>query len=150
VIAIFAVPEKFVSSTWNAALGAVTDSIGCQYSVSASGVLTLQVVENADGSVAGEASTTAHINIVTTYTPPFDTCTALPFDVMGSGPLGGSEAQLSARLANASGSFQLVFSGARNGTTITGSASVDETLHDGGGNPYPTQGMTGNFSSTKQ
>jgi hypothetical protein len=150
VVATFALPETFVSTTWNASLGSVTDSIGCQYSVSASGVLTFALVENSDGSVGGTASTNAHINIVNTYTPQYDTCTALPFDIAAMGPITGNDAQLDANLRSSGGSFTMSFAGTRNGTTITGSATVNETLRDGSGTPYPVSGGTGSFSATKQ
>jgi hypothetical protein len=150
VVATFALPETFVSSTWNASLGGVTDSIGCQYAVSASGVLTFALVENSDGSVTGTASTNAHIDIVNTYTPPYDTCTALPFDIAAMGPISGNDGQLGANLSSSGGSFTMTFAGARNGATIHGSATVDETLRDGSGTPYPVSGGTGGFALNQQ
>jgi hypothetical protein len=150
VTATFALSERFVSNTWSASLGTVTDGIGCQYAISASGVLTLNVVENSNGSVSGTGSTTAHIGIVTVYTPPYDTCTSLPFDTSGTGNLGGNDASLTASLASSGGGFTLAFTGTRSGTTITGSATVHETLSDGSGTSYPTSGATGGFTATKQ
>ncbi len=149
VTATFSVSETFVSNTWNANLGSVTNTVGCQYAVSASGILTLHVVENT-GSVSGTGSTTAHINIVVTYTPPFTTCTASPFDTQGDGNITGTDANLSSALASQSGVFTFTFTGTRNGNAITGSAAVHETLHDSGGNPYPVSGNTGNFALAKQ
>lgn len=150
VTATFALSETFVSNTWSASLGTVTDGLGCQYAVSASGVLTLNVVENSNGTVSGTASTTAHINIVTVYTPPYDTCTSLPFDTSGSGNIGGNDASLTASLASSGGNFTFAFAGSRSGTTITGSATAGQTLRDGYGTAYPTSGSTGSFSATKQ
>lgn len=150
VTAAFDLSETFVSNTWNVSLGTITDGIGCQYAISASGVLTLNVVEKSNGSVAGTGSTTAHINIVTVYTPPYDTCTSLPFDTSGSGNLTGSDASLSASLASTGGNFTMAFTGSRSGTTITGSATVSQTLRDGFGTAYPTSGSTGSFTATKQ
>lgn len=149
VIATFDPSETFVSGTWSAAMGSVTDNIGCRYSVSASGVLTLGVVEKS-GSVTGTSSTTAHIGIVNTLSPPATTCTALPFDTSGAGTLSGSDAALTSSLASTGGNFTMTFSGSRSGTTITGSATVHETLKDGVGNAYPTSGTTASFSATKQ
>ncbi len=150
VIATFELSETFLSGTWNASLGSVTDGIGCQYSVSASGVLTLKVVERSNGTAAGSASTTAHINIVNTFAPAFTTCTALPFDTSGSGDISGSDANLSAPLASSGGNFTMTFTGTRSGTTINGSAAVHQTLRDGSGVAYPTSGNTGTFALTKQ
>lgn len=149
VTATFDLSETFVSGTWSAGLGSVTDTIGCRYAISASGVMTLQVVESG-GAVLGTGSTTAHIGIVTTYTPPYDTCTARPFDITGAGNLSGSDAALTAALASSGGSFNFSFSGVRSGTTITGSASVHETLKDGAGNSYPVSGTTASFTATRQ
>jgi len=149
VTATFRLSETFVSNTWNTNLGTVTNFIGCRYAVSASGVLTLQVVENA-GSVTGTGSTTAHFNVVVTYTPPGDTCTGNPFDTQANGNITGSDANLSAALASSSGAFTFTFSGTRSGNTINGSAVVHDTLHDGSGNPYPVTGNTGNFALAKQ
>jgi hypothetical protein len=150
VIATFELAETFLSGTWNASLGTVTDSIGCQYAISASGVLTLKVVERLGGTAVGSASTTAHIDIVNTASPPFTTCTPLPFDTSGTGDISGSDASLAASLASSSGRFTFAFSGARSDTTITGSAVVHETLQDGYGVDYPTSGNTGTFALTKQ
>ena len=149
VIATFDPSETFVSGTWSAPMGSVTDNIGCTYSVSASGVLTLGVVEKL-GSVTGTSGTTAHIGIVNTYSPPYTTCTALPFDTSGSGTLSGSDAALTSSLASSSGNFTMTFNGSRSGTTITGSATIHETLKDANGYAYPTSGTTANFSATKQ
>ena len=150
VTATFALSETFVSNTWSASLGTITDGIGCQYAISASGVLTLNVVENSNGTVSGTGTTTAHIGIVTVYTPPYDTCTSLPFDTSGSGNLVGNDTTLTASLASSGGGFTLAFTGTRSGTTITGSATIHETLKDGSGTSYPTSGATGSFSATKQ
>src|SRR5258708_34957823 len=98
VDATFELSETFVSGTWNASLGSVTDGIGCRYSVSASGVLTLNVIDRTGGTPAGTGSTTAHIGIVTAYSPPYTTCTALPFDTSGTGNITGSDASLSVSL----------------------------------------------------
>ena len=87
---------------------------------------------------------------MTTYIPPYDTCTAMPFDVASTGPITGNDLQLSAALRSAGGGFTLTFGGARNGNMMTGSAVVNETLHDGGNNPYPTSGNTGMFAANKQ
>jgi hypothetical protein len=150
VDATFELSETFVSGTWNASLGSITDGIGCRYSVSASGVLTLNLIERTGGTAAGTGSTTAHIGIVTTYSPPYTTCTALPFDTSGTGNITGSDASLSVSLASASGNFRMAFTGTRSGTTITGSAAINQTLRDGSGTAYPTSGNTGNFTLTKQ
>jgi hypothetical protein len=149
VTATFTLAEKFVSGTWNVNLGTVTDYLGCKYAVSASGVLTLEVVEN-NGAVNGTGSTAAHVNIVTTYSPPYTTCTSNPFDTTPTGPLSGNDANLNAALANASGSAHFNFTGTRNGTTISGSATFSDTLRDGSGNQYPTSGNTGPFNLAKQ
>jgi hypothetical protein len=149
VTATFRLLETFVSSTWNADLGSVANTSGCRYAVSASGVLTLQVVENS-GSVTGTGSTTAHINIVLTYAPPYTTCTASPFDTQGNGNITGNDANLNATLANSSGAFTFTFNGSRNGNTINGSAAVHETLHDSTGTAYSVSGNTGNFAAVKQ
>jgi len=100
--------------------------------------------------VSGTGSTTAHIGIVTVYTPPYDTCTSLPFDTNGTGTLGGNDASLTASLASSGGGFTMAFTGTRTGTTITGSATIHETLKDGAGTSYPTSGATASFSATKQ
>jgi hypothetical protein len=150
VTATFELSETFLSGTWNASLGTVTDGIGCQYSVSASGVLTLAVVERSNGTAAGTASTTAHIGIVNTFAPAFTTCTALPFDTSGAGNITGNDANLAASLASSGGNFTMTFTGTRSGTTINGSAAVHQTLRDGNGVGYPTSGSTGTFASTKQ
>jgi hypothetical protein len=110
----------------------------------------LKLVEKADGTVSGTASTTAHIGIVTTYTPPYDTCTALPFDVNATGTIAGNDAQLTASLASSGGAFTLAFTGSRSGNTINGSANINETLHDGSGSPHPVSGTTANFAIHKQ
>jgi len=149
VTATFSLSERFVSNTWSASLGTVTDGLGCQYAITASGVLTLNVIENSNGTVSGTASTTAHIGITTTYSPPYTTCTSLPFDTSGSGNLSGSDASLSASLASSGGNFTMSYSGTRSGTTIMGSATVHQTLRDGNGVAYPTSGSTGSFSATK-
>lgn len=149
VIATFDLSETFVSGTWSASLGSVTDNLGCQYSVSASGVLTLGVVEKS-GSVTGSSSTTAHIGIVNTHAPPYTSCTALPFDTSGAGSLSGSDAALTSSLASSGGSFTMTYNGTRSGTTISGSATVHQTLKDANGTTYPTSGTTATFSATKQ
>src|SRR6266567_2516932 len=122
VTATFGLSQTFVSGTWSKALGTVTDVIGCQYAISASGVLTMGVVENADGTVSGTSSTTAHIGIVTTYSPSYTTCTALPFDVTATGNIAGTDASLTATLASSNGNFTMTFTGARNASVITGTA----------------------------
>ena len=150
VTATFDLSETFVSNTWSASLGTVTDSIGCRYAISASGVMTLNVVENLNGTMSGTGSTTAHIGIVTVYTPPYDTCTAMPFDTSGTGNISGSDASFTASLSSSGGNFSMTFTGTRSGTTITGSATVSQTLRDGSGTAYPTSGTTGSFTATKQ
>jgi len=100
--------------------------------------------------MSGTGSTTAHIGIVTVYTPPYDTCTAMPFDTSGTGNISGSDASFTASLSSSGGNFSMTFTGTRSGTTITGSATVSQTLRDGSGTAYPTSGTTGSFTATKQ
>lgn len=150
VTATFSQVETFVSNSYAASLGSVTGDLGCRYAVSASGILTLEVVENADGTVSGNASSTPRIGIVTTYSPPFTTCTSLPFDVSATGAITGSDANLAAALASANGAFTMAFTGARSGTTITGSAVITQTLHDGAGTAYVLSGPTAPFTATKR
>lgn len=148
--ATFILAEKFQTITdWSVDLGTVTDYLGCQYAVSASGNLTLSIVENA-GAVTGTGTATAHVNIVTTYTPPYDTCTANPFDTTLTGDVTGNDAALAVALANPSGSGHFNFDGARNGATINGSGAFSFTLRDGSGNAYPTQGNTEGFVLNEQ
>jgi len=112
--------------------------------------MTLNVVENLNGTMSGTGSTTAHIGIVTVYTPPYDTCTAMPFDTSGTGNISGSDASFTASLSSSGGNFGMTFTGTRSGTTINGSATVRQTLRDGSGTAYPTSGTTGSFTATKQ
>jgi hypothetical protein len=130
-------------------MNGVSDSIGCQYSVSASGTVTFNVNEN-NGSIAGTATTLVHIDIVTTYTPPNDTCTGLPFDATMSGDITGSDASLTANLATSGGAGRFMFTGSRSSATITGSADVSYALVDNSGTTHPSKGSTGNFDATKQ
>ena len=52
-----------MSAAYNAPMNSVTDSLGCQYSVAASGQVTFDVVESG-GMVTGTATTPAQIDIV--------------------------------------------------------------------------------------
>lgn len=142
-------PEVFVSVNYNAPMNGVGDSLGCQYSVSASGQVTFDVVES-NGMVTGTATTAANIDVVTTYTPPNDTCTGNPFTAMMSGNLGGTDANLTASLATSGGAGAFVFTGTRSGTTITGSATISYNLVDGSGASHPSSGTTGTFTATEQ
>jgi hypothetical protein len=142
-------PEVFVSTTYNAPMSAVSDSIGCQYSVSASGQVTFNVVEN-NGVVTGTAVTPAQIDVQVTFTPPNDTCTGNPFTANMSGNLSGNDASLNASLATSGGAGSFVFTGTRSGSTITGSATISYTLQDGSGAMHPSSGTTGTITATKQ
>jgi hypothetical protein len=146
--ATFMLSETFVSATYNAPMSSVTDSIGCEYSVSASGIVTFNLSES--GGLSGAATTTAHLDIVNTFTPPNDTCNALPFDAPMVGDISGSDASLAAHLATPHGLGTFVYSGVRSGTTITGTATVSYSLVDAAGNRYPSSGSTGSFTATEQ
>ena len=129
-------------------MSSVTDSIGCEYSVSASGIVTFNLSES--GGLSGTATTTAHLDIVNTVTPPNDTCNALPFDAAMAGEISGSDASLAAHLATPHGAGTFVFSGARSGTTMSGSATISYSLVDAAGNHYASTGTTGSFAATEQ
>ncbi len=148
VTAKFMLSETFVSATWNAPMNSVTDSIGCEYSVSASGIVTFNLSES--GGLSGTATTTAYIDIVNTVTPPNDTCNALPFDAPMAGEISGSDASLEAHLATPHGAGTFVFSGARSGTTMNGAATISYSLVDAAGNHYASTGTTGSFIATEQ
>ncbi len=127
---------------FSAALGNVTlASTGCSYDVSISGTLTFALAE-ANGQVSGTSASAPSIQINSSYSPPSTSCTESPFSVSATGTLSGDDADLETTLTDptANPDFQMSFSGARNGGSITGSLSVNDTLHDNEGNAYPVSG----------
>ena len=132
------------SGAYSASLGNVTGLAGCNWSVSASGTLTLNVAELSGGTLTGLSASQPYIDIAVLS----GGCTSTPFtisDAMGS--LSGSKSSMTTTLSSATNTyFTMQFDGALDAGTITGSALLQDTLHDSNGNGYPVSGNTGDFT----
>lgn len=148
VAGTFLLSETF-SGPYSGSFGTLTDGFGCQYSVGTSGTLVATFATRTNGTVVGTSTTNATESIVTTYSPPGVTCTANPFTRTGTGAVSGTSSAMTVAAQSSGGTFRVNFTGSRSGTSITGSATVNETFRDGSGVDYPVS-KTMNVTLTKQ
>ena len=126
-------PDLF-SGSFSGSWGNYTGSSGCQWSLAYSGVMTLSLVQNADGSITGTGTVPTDVKIVVIGIPPNTTCTASPFSTTATGPVSGTNENLSGNFVG--GAYKVNFNGKRSGTTIMGSAIFSDTLSSDG-TPVP-------------
>ncbi len=147
VTGTFALVENF-SGAMTSGSAALATSLGCRYSVSVSGPLTIQLTENSDFTVTGMASLAATVKIDVTGSPAGVRCTSQPFNTNPSGAITGIDANLTATLSDGV-NFRWPITATRSGSTITGKGTISETLHDDSGVAYPVS-LAANFTIMKQ
>lgn len=106
--------------------GTASDPNGGVYSAAADFTFGLNLTTNADGTITGSADIPVNVNISVVSCPAQDTCSADSFSVTVTGPVSGSNGNISGKLSS-SGSSPLVlnFTGvvSANSINITGSFS---------------------------
>ena len=108
-------------------IGTASDPDGDTYSASASGALTLNIVQNADGTISGSASVPTNMDISVVSCPDVD-CTASSFSITASGPVSGNVGSLGGTFVSSNQHFTFTFTGSLSGNTITGSATFSQVF----------------------
>jgi hypothetical protein len=120
-------------------LGSHTGGSGCQWALSVSGTLRLYPKEKAGGSVEGLGDLDGEVGIVTTYSPPYTSCSAYPFSVYGSGTISGTKSAVHVVVTDGD-SFTMDFTGNWSGNTIEGPATWTQEFHEDGSIPVVKTG----------
>lgn len=133
------VTATFESSTtyatsYSGEMGAVTGVCGCGYSRSVSGQIILSLSKDAAGNVSGTGSAPSTLTTVVTSSPSGTTCSGGTFDSTPTGNVSGTAANLTGSFSDGSAPrpYQVTFTGAWNGTTVTGSVTVSKVFNSTG------------------
>jgi hypothetical protein len=110
-------------------VGTATDPNGGVYSATADFAFTLNLAQNSDGSITGTASVPTNLNISVVSCPSNDTCSADSFSVTATGPVTGSNGNISGNLSSG-GSYPLTinFTGVMSGNSIAVTGGFSETF----------------------
>ncbi len=151
VTAGFTNSETFILSLpVGGAMSSIVDG-GCTYTVSASITsLTLQVVTSSNGTISGTGTSSTNFNVAGNSS----SCAGQPFTTTSAGTLSGSGSTINASLTHFSNTYQsinetITITGTRSGTSINGTASIQEVLRNGAGLPFNSSGGPYSFLASK-
>jgi hypothetical protein len=130
----------FVGATYTTELGKATGmASGCTYDFSATGTLTLAVVDDGSSGIATGALT-LNVALVSPSPTPGVPCTEQTYSVtQSSNDISGSYSALSATTSDGSAFNVTQFSGSLSGNTLVGTLTLNVTTGDlDGGGSYTT------------
>jgi hypothetical protein len=136
------------TGTFSGTLGTASDGYGTTYSYSVSGTIQLTLTQNSNGTVTGTANIPANIVCKVVYSPHGVNFQGGSLSQTATGPISGTNSKLNGTFASTDSSpITVVFTGVRNGNTITGSITISETFHvwwtgDLEGDSYPNLSTT--------
>jgi hypothetical protein len=135
--------------------GTADDPNGGVYSASADLAFTLNLTQNSDGSITGTASVPTNINIAVVSCPSADTCSANSFTDTATGPVTGSNGNITANLSSGgTDPLTIAFTGVITGNSIAVTGSFSITLvgtgSDGPPISTPLTGTIAGLTLTKQ
>jgi hypothetical protein len=119
--------------------GTFSDPNGGVYSATADMVFTLNLVLNKDGSVVGSADIPVNTNISLVSCPASDTCTPTSSSLTVTGPVTGSNGQISGNLSSGGDRpLTVVFTGVITGNSIAITGSFTKTFQGTSTSAPPT------------